>query len=498
MEALLEVCRLLGDYQIWLISVCGAVIGIGLGVLPGVGSAVGVALLTPFTLHWEAPHALAFLGVLYPSIIYGGSITAILFNIPGHGGSAATMLDGFPLTRQGRAPLALGIGAAASFLGGLAGLAALMLFSPPLARLGVSFGPAEIFLIALMGLTLVATVIRGSTVKGLISALVGLLLSTVGVNVVTGEARFTFGLLYLEDGIPFVQAVIGLFAVSQMIEMATLRQRAVRPQRLEGSLFEGALLTLRRPRTLLRSSLIGTVVGVLPGVGIVAASFLAYSDAVRASGHPERFGKGEPDGVIAPEAANSACIIGDLIPTITLGIPGGAAMAVFLGAMTMHGVRPGSLNAAQNDPAISALCAGLLIALLVILVLGMTVAPLVARIAETPRQILAPAMLLVSLAGSYILRHMPADVVLTAGFGLLGYLMKRNGFSPVPMVLGLVLGPLAEQGFQRALLISDGGYGIFFHSTAAKVLWVLLVGAAILPRLLRRPRGVPSSGSALQ
>lgn len=486
MELLWATLSLLADYQIWLISLAGVVIGVFLGVLPGVGSAVAVALLTPFTLRWSAQHALVFLGVLYPSIIYGGSITAILFNVPGHGGSAATMLDGFPLSRQGRGALALGIAAAASFLGGVVGLAALVLFSPPLARLGISFGPAENFLMAVMGLSLVSMVIRGSTVKGLIAALLGLLLSTVGVDVVTGEPRFTFGLLYLHDGIPFVQAVLGLFAVSQMIELATSRHSAARPDSVRGSLLEGALLTLRRPLAWIRASLIGTVVGVLPGVGIVAAGFLAYTDATRASSHPERFGKGEPDGVIAPEAANSACIIADLIPTITLGIPGGAGMAVFLGAMTMHGVRPGSYGAAQNEPAIAALCAGLLIALVLVLLAGMTAAPQFARVAGTPRQILVPTMMLLSLIGSYALRNSSMDVLLTVGFGLLGYAMRRNGFSPVPMVLGLVLGPLAEQGFVRALMISDGEFGIFVRSPAAKVLWCLVLVAAAAPPLMRR------------
>ena len=484
MGSLLATLAFLGDPTIWLVSVCGATIGIVLGLLPGISSAVGVALLTPLTLYWEAPHALAFLGVLYPSIIYGGSVTAILFDIPGHGGSAATTLDGFPLTSQGRAAVALGMSAASSFAGGLAGLAALMWFSPPLARLGLSFGPAEIFLVALMGLILVATVMRGSTAKGLISALLGLLLSTVGVNAVTGEHRFTFGLVYLEDGIPFVQAVIGLFAVSQVIEMARQGWRGVRPRAVTGSLMEGALIALRRPFTLLRSSLIGVVVGVLPGVGIIAASFLAYADAARSSRHPELFGQGEPDGVIAPEAANSACIIGDLIPTVTLGIPGGAAMAVFLGAMTLHGVRPGSLDISGNVEEMAALCAGLMIALVLILAVGVTAVRPLSRAAETPRWLLMPAMLLLSLGGSYMLRRMPADVVLTAGFGCLGYLMKRTGFSPVPLVLALVLGPLAGQGFQRALLISDGDFRIFFHSAAAKVLWGLLAGAVILPRFL--------------
>jgi putative tricarboxylic transport membrane protein len=486
MEQLPEIFSLLADYRIWMFSIAGVMIGTMLGVLPGMGSAVAIAVLTPFTLGWEASHAMAFLGVLYPSIIYGGSVTAILFNIPTHGGSAATMLDGFPLCQQGRAAVALGIAAAASFLGGLAGLASLILFSPSLSRLGLGFGPAENFLLAIIGLSLVATIIRSSTTKGLVAALLGVLLATVGTDAMTGEPRFTFGVLYLQDGVPFVQAVIGLFAVSNVIQMAASSHAPTGQARVRGSLLEGVMLTLRHPRTLARSSLIGTIIGALPGVGIVAASFLAYAQAARASGRPERFGQGEPEGVIAPETANSACIIADLIPTITLGIPGGAGTAVFLGAMTMHGVSPGSLSFAQSGPATSALFAGLLIALPLILVLGLTAAPWFARVADTPRHILVPTMLVLSLTGSYSLRHSPADVLLTAAFGLLGLAMKENGFSPVPMALGLVLGPLAERGFQSALMISDGDPLIFFRSPAAKVLWLLLLAAVTAPPFFRR------------
>jgi putative tricarboxylic transport membrane protein len=332
----------------------------------------------------------------------------------------------------------------------------------------------------------VAKVIRGSTVKGLIAALLGLLLSTVGLDALTGEPRFTFETLYLQDGVPFVQAVLGLFAVGQTLQMAASPDTHAAAARLEGSLFDGVTETLRHPRTLLRSSALGTVVGSLPGVGIVAASFLAYSAAARASSRPERFGQGEPEGVIAPESANSACIIADLIPTITLGIPGGAGTAVFLGAMTMHGIRPGSIGFAQNTAAMSALFAGLLVALFLVLLLGLTAAPQFARVADIPRRLLVPTILLLSLLGSYTLRQSPGDVLLTAAFGLLGYAMRQTGFSPVPFVLGLVLGPLAEQGFQRALMISDGDPSIFFRSPAAKVLWCLLLAAVLAPLSFRR------------
>ena len=289
-------------WKIWALTLAGVLIGVNLGALPGVGPAVAVAVLAPLTFHWDSVDDLVFLGVLYPSTVYGGSISAILFDIPGHGGSAATVLDGFAMCEKGHGAQALGLSAASSFVGGLVGVTALILFSPILAQFGLRFGPAENFILGILGLSVIAVVIRTSTVKGLISALLGILASAIGYDVVTGEIRFTFGLLYLQDGIPFVQALIGLFAISQAINLSVSGQPIARKARLQGHIVEGALRVLKFPAVLLRSSLIGTVIGALPGAGMVTASFLSYAETMRVSKHPEEFGKGKAEGVVAAEA----------------------------------------------------------------------------------------------------------------------------------------------------------------------------------------------------
>ena len=349
LDGLIEALPLLLDWNIWVLTVSGVLIGMLLGALPGVGPAVAVAILIPLTFHWDAADALIFLGVLYPATVYGGSISAILFNVPGHGGSAATVLDGYPLCQQGKGAEALGLSAAASFVGGLFGVTALILFSPILAGFGLRFGPAENFILGILGLSIIAVVIRTSTLKGLISALLGLLISTIGYDLVTGEIRYTFGTLYLQDGVPFVQALIGLFAISQAIRLSISGRAIASQARFQGHLVEGSLRVLKYPVTLIRSSVIGTVIGALPGAGMVTASFVSYGEAVRASKDPERFGKGEPEGVIAAEAANNASILAALIPTITLGIPGGAGVAVFMGAMILHGITPGPMAFTQGE-----------------------------------------------------------------------------------------------------------------------------------------------------
>jgi putative tricarboxylic transport membrane protein len=309
----------------------------------------------------------------------------------------------------------------------------------------------------------------------------GLLISTIGYDLVTGEIRYTFGTLYLQDGVPFVQALIGLFAISQAIRLSISGRAISSEARFEGRLVEGSLRVLKHPGTLIRSSIIGTVIGALPGAGIVTASFVSYGEAVRGSRTPENFGKGEPEGVIAAEAANNAAILAELIPTITLGIPGGAGVAVFLGAMIMHGITPGPMAFTEGGEAISGLYIGLFLSTFLILVTGLTIAPYFARATLTPNYSIVPTILVLSIFGSYALRNSIEDVLLTVGFGILGFVMSQYGFSLIPLILGMVLGPIAEQGFQRALIISQGDFSVFFASSTARTMWVLLLVAVTAP-----------------
>jgi putative tricarboxylic transport membrane protein len=480
-EQLADLLPLILSWKIWFLTALAVLLGLFLGALPGVGPAVAVAILASLTFGWSAADALVFLGVLYPACTYGGSISAILFNVPGHGGSAATVLDGFPMCEKGQGATALGFSVTASFMGGLVGSCALILFSPVLAQFGLRFGPAENFILAILGLSIISVVIRTSTVKGLVCASLGLLLSTAGYDVITGHIRYDFGTLYLQDGIPFVQALIGLFAISQVISLSLSGQSISRHAELKGNTVQGFIETFRYPFTLIRSSVIGTVVGALPGAGMVTASFLSYAETVRASKDPDSFGKGNSEGVIAAEAANNSAIMAELIPTITLGIPGGAGVAVFLGVMIMHGITPGPLAFVQSQQAISALFLGLLLSNFFILMCGMSIARYFAHATLTPNYVIVPSILILSLFGSYGLRNSIQDVLLTVFFGFLGYALKKTGFPVVPLILGLILGPIAERGLQQALMISGGQVGIFFASPTARVMWLLLLIALTAP-----------------
>ena len=503
LEQFADLLPLLLHWKIWALTFAGVALGLFFGALPGVGPAVSVAVLSPLTLYWGAADALVFLGVLYPAAVYGGSISAILFNVPGHAGSAATALDGFPMCSRGEGSVALGLSVTSSFFGGLVGAVALVMFSPLLAGFALKFGPAENFVLAILGLSVIAVVIRGSTIKGLVMACLGLLFSTIGYDVITGHVRFTFGTLYLQDGVPFVQALIGLFAIAQVIQLSISGQAIAREARLSGHILDGFFATLRYPFNVLRSSVIGTIVGALPGAGMVTASFLSYAEAVRSSKDPDSFGKGQAEGIVAAEAANNAAIMAGLIPTITLGIPGGAGVAVFLGVMIMHGIAPGPLAFVQSRPEMSALFLGLILANFVILLLGLTVSPYFARATLTPNYVIVPSILVLSLFGSYGLRNSMEDVLLTVAFGFVGYAMNRTGFPVVPFILGLILGPIAEQGLQRALMISNGSPAILFESAIARGMWLLLViamtaplyGPAIARLTGRAPAPSPATGA---
>jgi len=462
------------QWQNLLALVTGGIYGVIVGILPGIGPAVGMALALPLTLKWHPAAALIFLCTSYKLSTYGGSITSIVLNTPGDSSNAATVIDGFPMCRKGEGGIALGASCASAVVGGLLGTLGLIFFSPALARFALRFGPAEYCLIGVFALTLVSVAIRGSVVRGLISAGLGLILATFGYDAVVGTLRFTFGMDFLGDGVPVIQAMVGLFGVAQALELAESNEPLSRVGSLMGGVWEGFKKYFHYPYNILRSTFIGLFVGVVPAVGQTISGFLSYMEAVRESKHPETFGKGEIEGVIAPETANNACMPGDLVCTISLGIPGSVGAAVFLGSMVIFGITPGPLVFKEHGDIIYTLFMSLLFAHGLIFIIGLTSFRYFARIATIPNVIIVPTILTISLIGSYATRNMMIDVIISLVFGFLGYFMNKINFSPIPLIFGLVIGDMIEKNFHRALLLSEGAYRIFIESWEAKLLLVMI------------------------
>lgn len=472
---LLDAVAFVFQWQNLAAMLAGTMYGIVVGVLPGLGPSAGMALALPLVLKWHPATALIFMGSLYKCSNYGGSITAILVNTPGDASNAATILDGYPMCERGQGGTALALSATAAMSGGLIGMIFLAMAAPALAELALQFGPAEYFLTALLALSLVAAVVQGSVVKGLISGGLGLMLATVGSDVMTGHLRFTFGWNPIEDGVPLIQALVGLFAVTQAVVLAESDGAISRIGRLAGGFWEGVVTYFKSPWAITRAAAIGLFVGVLPAVGQSSAGLLAWGAAKRGSTHPETFGAGDPEGVIASETATNACMPGDLVCTIALGIPGSVGAAVFLGVMIIFGVVPGPLVFQEKGDVIGSLFVALTLTSFVIFVVGLTVARHLAVVTLLPNVIIVPAILSVSLLGSFAIRNLMADVVISLAFGLLGYVMLKGGFTPIPLLLGLVLGEMVERNYHRALMISGGSYSIFASSLISKALIVLII-----------------------
>jgi putative tricarboxylic transport membrane protein len=457
----------------------GMLIGLFFGAIPGLGGATALALLTPLTYGLDPFTALALAGGVMGAVPMGGSISAILLNAPGSAPSAATCLDGHPLAQQGKAGLALGAAASANAIGGIVGTVSVLAILPVAKDLVLLFGPPELFLLAVLGLIVVATASRGKMLRGLIAGVFGLMIAFIGYNDVTGVLRFTAGIAYLWDGVHLVPALIGLFAVAEMINLSVKGGAITMDAETVGitSVTSGLLETFRHWRTVLRGSLIGTVVGAIPGVGGTAASFFSYSLTVQASKDPESFGKGNIQGVIAPEAAINAKDCSCLIPTLAFGIPGGVEMAVFMGLLVLHGMQPGPLMLIDHQVEIYGLIWALTGSCVLASFFGLLVARPLSRLTLIDSQILVPVVTAVALVGSYAVDRNIGNVLVTAVFGILGYLMIRFDYPRLTMVVALVLGAAAERNFHQTTMMSDGNFSIYLHRT---VCLVLLAGIAAL------------------
>ena len=456
-ESLVGLSALLDPIMILAIAV-GVVGGILIGILPGLTSTLGVALVIPITFSMPPQVGLAMLGGIYIASTYSGAITAVLLNIPGTPAAVATLLDGYPMSRTGQPKRALALSTFGSAAGGLISVVALLFLGPVLARISLMFGPPEYFLLAVFGITVIASLSAGTMIKGLIAGCLGLLLSTVGYHPLTGEMRFTFGLPALYDGIPLVAALIGFYSIPEVIEMIAHRSDKTptvtdsdrsSPYKYIGEVF-------RQTKNLVRSSFIGIIVGIIPGVGSSVGGFVAYDAAKRGSSTPELFGKGSSEGVLASETANNAVTGGTLVPLLTLGIPGNPVTAVMLGGLMIHGLQPGAELFTTNADIVFGFIFSLFISNILLVPVGLIFANYCVRIVEVPKAILAPVILVLSMVGTYSIRSSFDDIFIMFTIGALGYLCHRFGVPRAPLVLGLVLGGLAESELERSLALVGG------------------------------------------
>jgi putative tricarboxylic transport membrane protein len=460
--------------------VLGSAVGMLVGALPGLGPLFAVSLMLPLTFGMPAATAIIFLTAVHAATAYGDSFASILINTPGGVGSVASCWDGYPMSQKGQAGVAMGISTLGSFIGGIIGWVSLVVLSPVFIWLALKMGPPEYFMVAVLALLLIAAATGEQILKGLLLAGVGLLLSFVGRDPITAEARFTFGSLYFEDGIPLTSVALGLFALSQVMVLAGKAGWPLQFQAI-GKILEGFRIVLRLPFTIVRAGLVGIIMGVLPALGLSSANIVAYFIERRFSKDPETFGTGNPSGLLAPEIAKNACIVGDLIPTFTLGIPGSSVTAIFLAAMIVHGIQPGAEFFLGSGALAYTIITGILLAQISFFVMGILFARHFAKVVLIPHALLAPVIVVLSFIGSFALRGRLEDVILTFAFGLIGYLFTIYRYPSSCLVLGLVLGNLMESNFHRSVLISGGAYSIFFTRPISLTLFLVTITVLLWP-----------------
>ncbi len=462
-------------------------LGVTIGCLPGLSAAMGVALLLPVTFGMDPATGLIVLGGIYCGAIFGGSISAILIHTPGTPASAATAIEGYQLTLKGQAARALSVACVASFAGGLLSCVSLYFLSPILAELALKFKSPEYFWLSIFGLTVIAGVSSKSLLKGLISGVLGLLISTIGMDPMEGVERFMFGQDSLYNGINVTCALIGLFSMSQVLILAESRivERA-RAAKLKGSLLLSFKDIKRITPTVIRSWVIGNVIGILPGAGASIACFMGYNEARRFSKHKEEFGHGSIEGVAGSESANNAVTGGSLIPTLTLGIPGESVTAVLMGGLIIHGLQPGPELFTTYAGMTYTFFAGFVLVQFFMLAIGLLGCKGFSQIARLSDAILIPSIFLLCVVGSYAIHNDLFDVVIMLIFGTIGYLVRKFGLNAAAIVLGLILGPIGENGLRRSLLLSDGDPSILFSTPLCWMMVALCVLGVLSPILMER------------
>jgi len=443
----------------------GVLLGTLVGVLPGIGVLATISMLIPITFHLTPLEALVMLSGIYYGSAYGGSTAAILLNLPGSGSSAVTCLDGYPMARQGRAGVALFMTAAASFGGASIGILIMMFLSPMFVNIGMSFHSPDYFSLLVMGLVAASSVTSGSQVKGLAMVVLGVFLGIVGTDVNTGTSRFTFGITELTDGFTLAALAMGTFGISEVI--STLRNApggAMSGQRIRLRTMVPNRDDVRRSwMPMLRGAGVGSFVGALPGTGATIASFLSYAVERKVAKDPSRFGKGAIEGIVAPESANNAADQTAFIPTLTLGIPGSATMALMIGVLMIHGITPGPSMMAKHPDLFWGVVMSFWIGNLMLLILNIPLIGIWVRVLQVPYHVLYPIILLCTVIGVYTIGYTTFDILTVIAFGLLGYAMRLLGFHPAPLLIGFVLGPMVEEYFRRAMIISRGDFSTFIE-----------------------------------
>ena len=493
MDAVVQGLTLVATPYSILLILCGVLMGVLIGALPGLSSPIGVALLLPFTITLEPVPAISMLAALYCAGTFGGSITAILINAPGAPPAVATAFDGYPMAKRGEAGRALGLAAVSSVTGGIISLIVFLFATPFLAQLALKFRPPEYFALTVFALSMLASISGKSSIRNLIAGAIGVLISTVGIHLTTGVERFTFGSPELSEGIHFVPVLIGLFALSELLNQSQTLN--VVYERITSVVLKlPSRDDLRRIKwTILRSSGIGTFVGILPAEGATVAAIMGYNEAKRWSKNKEEFGQGSPVGIAGPEAANNAATGGAMVPTLALGIPGSATTALILAALIMHGFRPGPYLLRETPEFIYAIFGAMLVANFMFLFIGLGGAKLFARVTMIPRAILWPAVFVFSLVGAYSYSSAMFDVWVMLIAGLVGFVMLRHGFGAAPLVMGLILGKPVEEALSQSMIMFDNNWLrflespivlFFFALTFLGLFWPLL--SPLVHKLFRR------------
>jgi putative tricarboxylic transport membrane protein len=495
-EAAIEAATVIFSWPTILFVILGTLLGMLFGALPGLGGIVVLALLIPLTIGMDATEAMALFGAALGGVAFGGSVSAILINVPGTAPNAATLLDGYPMTRNGQSGPAIGAAAAASAFGAIFGLVVLVLLIPVARAVVLAFAAPEFFMLTMFGIVVIAFVTRGGLIKGIVAGGFGLLFDFVGWDPLTGTVRFNIievariGVAdsYLYDGVKLVPAAIGLFALAEILFLSvTERETIADPEKYERSegVLEGVMAVVKRPVLVIRSSTIGMLVGTVPGVGGTIATFISYLAAVQASSDPDRFGTGEISGVIASEAANDAKDGGALLPTLTFGIPGSATTALILGALILHGIAPGPQLLTDQLPVVFAIVIALLVSNVLTSSIGILVADHLTKITTISTSYLIPLIVVVSFWGAFTVNNSFGDVVMAVFLGILAFFMLLYDYSRIALIIGLILGTTAETRFDQSINAYDQGFLIFFTRPISLVLFLGLILMITYPMLKR-------------
>ncbi|MCA0150423.1 tripartite tricarboxylate transporter permease [Rossellomorea vietnamensis] len=483
-----------------LLVFVGMLVGVFFGSLPGISSSMGIVLMLPFTYYMGILPSIMLLVALYAGSSYGGSITAILFNTPGTPESVATTFDGYPMTKNGKAGRALSLAISASAFGGIFSVLIMLFLAPPLSTVALNIQSAEYFALTVLGLTVISSIGTKSPIKAITSGLIGILIAMIGMDPIVGANRFTFGNIELMNGLEMIPIMIGAFALAEVLNQVTDKHKDLNMSNKVSLETIKIVELIKHKWVLLKSAVIGTVIGILPGTGGSIASIVSYGEAMRTSKHKESFGQGEEEGVVAPEAANNAAAGGAMIPTLVLGIPGSPTTAIILAALALQGLQPGPQLMTEQPLMLYCIFFSMLIASVTVFIGGRLGVKAFAAILKLPYSMLGTLIVLLSMVGSYAVGNSMFNVWVMLVFGILGYFMKKYHFSPASLVLGLVLGPMMEENFRRNLLVTEGDYLSFITKPISGIILFIAVLAMFYPiiaKAFKKKKGVGGTGVGL-